>query len=261
MGLLSSFDKEEKTFGGILMVFNLLLLAFLLLKPVSFNIMVIVAGISTLGILLLALYLCYKALQLYGNKSAEGKIWMKLVIMLSMIGLGFAISESRAEPAWFAGFTLVGFLVISWGIIEKIRHTGMHPGIKELGTSAVAIFAILTFISVIMRFTKDYTVVDNVDLGDYTLQFITIAVAFITTFLAILLAQLMGGHISKGWYFFSAGATVFSINYSLLTALRAMGHDEKVYFLESFSILALNLVAFSAYYQRKRHLALIADMM
>ena len=137
----------------------------------------------------------------------------------------------------------------------------MHPGNKELGTAVVALVTALAFVSVVMRFAKDYAVVTDVEFGDYRLQFATIIFAFITTFLAVILAQLMGGHISKGWYFFSAGAVVFAINYTIIVALRSMGLGNEILFMEAFSILSLNLVAFSAYYQRKRHLALIADMM
>ena len=261
MEILSSFDKKEKTFGGALAGFNLLILLVLLLKPLPHNTLTIATNVVTLVILLIALRLCIKALQLYGTRSAEGKIWLKVILMLCFIAAGLFISNITGNKEWFAGLALIGFAIISWGIVEKMHHAGMHPGKKDLGTAAVALITALAFISVVMRFAKDYAVVTDIDLGDYKLQFATIVLAFITTFLAVILAELMGGHISKGWYFFSAGAVVFAINYSIIVALRSMGLGDEALFMEAFSILSLNLVAFSAYYQRKRHLQLIEDMM
>ena len=90
--------------------------------------------------------------------------------------------------------------------------------------------------------------------------FFVVILAFIVTFLTVVMGRLMGDHISHGWYFLAVGAAIFCLSYTFTAILYSMGWYHEGHFIDAFNVMALNGVAFSAWYQRRKHLDLIKSI-
>ena len=85
------------------------------------------------------------AAKLYGPKSSEGKLWTKMLAMLIVLGVGVAASDGQATTHRFAIFVIIGFLLMAWGIIEKIQDSGLRPNKKDIAYASGICMAIFMF--------------------------------------------------------------------------------------------------------------------
>ena len=255
-----SFDTKEFVVGYILISYAVLVFTIFILKPLSAEGMRQFTISMMLIPLIVCLFTCYRTLQLYGPRSNEGKFWLKIIIMMVLFTFGLVFDGVfGGKYHSFAIFALMAFLIVCWGMLERVRNAGLKIRAKNIGFSLFVIAIICVFIALFMRHLSDLGL-SNLEFKQYWLEIIVVLVAFACTFLSIIMGSLMGGHLSKGWYFLALGAIIFSITFTLTTVLSGMGIYEDFIFLETFEAVALNSVTFSAYYQRKRHLEMIESV-
>jgi len=210
----------------------------------------LVAAVATI-------WFCVRTIKLYGVNTTEGRLWFKLIAMIITITIGLGLSAilpQKFNP--FAIGATAGFVLIIWGILERIQSAGIKPTKRDYLFGIIVLGAMDVLIALILFKFKDEGL-ESLRASDHFLEIIVILLAYIATFLCILMARQMGGHISQGWFYLAFGAAMFSITYTMVTVLRAMGFYETHLWIEAFQILALNAVTFSAFYQRRRHLAMI----
>ncbi len=260
MTFLEGFDKKTKQVAAIMLVTNIGLLLFLMVQPLETKALLRIIIISEIISLLIALIFTCQAVKLYGLKSSEGKLWTKMLAMLIVLAIGVAVSDGQETTHRFAIFVIIGFLLMAWGIIEKIQDSGLKPAAKDVVYAGSICTSIFIFIGIIMSLLGDHGL-STIPMNEYMLEVMAVMIAFMLTFMAIMMSRLMGGHISKGWHFISMGAILFAIFYSILVPLRALGLYEDHIFIEGIAVMSINTLAFSAYYQRRMHLKLIEDMM
>ncbi|MCK4756955.1 MAG: hypothetical protein KAS67_00725, partial [Thermoplasmata archaeon] len=159
----------------------------------------------------------------------------------------------------FSLFTAIAFVIIIFGILEKMKSAGVKPGKSDLAVAGIVTIFILTLISIIMRSFRGQTP-EDFNMMDYALEWFVIILAFLLTFLTVVMGCIMGAHISEGWYLLAAGAGIFAVSYILQTVLIAFGNYHGGHFIGVLDVAALFSVAFSAWYQRKKHLELISGI-
>jgi hypothetical protein len=261
MGMKSPFDGKELITGYLLMSYAIVVFTIFILEPFSMEGMENFAIIALLIALIFTLYFTIKALQLYGRKSNEGKFWYKIIWMMIFFAVGISLEGTAAsEYHVFSIFAFLAFATVSWGMVERLRNAGLKVRGKDVGLAIFVILIISMIISLIMRRLSDLGL-DNLSYSQFWLEMIVVFIAFIVTFLSVIMGSLMGGHLSKGWYLLAFGSIMFSITFTLTTVFSAMGLYGEYIFIETFDVMALNSVTFSAYIQRKRHLELINAIM
>ncbi len=255
--MIPGLDSKDETMAGSMTLFSLLVLAFYLLKPFDKNIMLISSSIIIVAVLIVTLYYCIKATRLYGIKSHEGKFWNKIVWMMLVMALGIAASELLDYGTdFFALSALVGFAIAFWAGIERLIRGGLKPSIRDLLNVAVIELLAISLITILTVYVFNLPEI-SFDYGDYVLESLVILIGLAATYMMLLLGQLMGGHLSRAWYLLGAGATIFTVKYNLMLILTATDMNYQFMFLDAFDAIALLLVAFTAYYQRKKHLEMI----
>ena len=256
MNNIRGLEKKEIIFGLSMFMYFLISLTILVLKPFSADSMKTLATLLTLPAGVTAALFCVRAIRLYGPGTNEGKLWFKLVTMMVVITIGLALSEimsKKYDP--FAFGAIAGFSLICWGIIERIYTAGIKPSKRDY-FFGILVLALLDAVIILLSF-KFRDDVANIVLAEHFLEILLISIAFFATFLCVLMARQMGGHISQGWYYLTFGACVFAITYTMVVMLRALGHYDNYIWIEAFQIMALSSVTFSAFYQRRRHLKII----
>ncbi|MCK4718280.1 MAG: hypothetical protein KAT70_06385 [Thermoplasmata archaeon] len=266
MPFLSEMDKKTKQIGLLFIIYSLTSLIVLATAPLEKRILSIMALVLVIIALLMALIFPYKALKLYGRKSAEGKIWHKITIMFIIMTIGITVSRAMGlrsdhmDQHVYAGFVIVSFLLVTWAIFQKTHNAGLYPSIKDIVISILVVFIVFTFIAIQMMRLSDMGL-SNFSMSDMIPELMAVAISFLLLFQSVIMSRLAGGHISRGWSFLALGCALFSIYYSLSQTVQIMGLRDEYIFLDALGIMSLNAVAFSAYYQRHMHLKLIEDMM
>lgn len=257
MSVKGPFDGREIAFGALLTLYTLVVLVLLLWSPFGFQAMVDLAGVVTLGALVVTLYLCNQALRLYGRRSAEGRLWFKIIALMVITAIGLVINEFITDEVHaFSISAIIGFAIVAWGIIERLASAGLRPTVSDIIIAGVIVGFVLLLLFVVM-FQLAESGLRGVGMGGMWVEMVVVVLALGTTFLAVLISRLMGGYLSKGWHFVALGAATFSVTYTLVVVFKAMGLYDEFLFIEAFQVMALSSVSFSAYYQRKRHLEMI----
>ncbi len=260
MGIRRSFDTTELITGYCLLAYAVMVLTIFLLEPFDFESMTVFAAVTTLIALAFTLYFCFKALALYGRNSNEGKVWFKIILTMLLLAIGLALSEIISyEYRPFAICAIFAFILVAWAILERLRNAGLKPRLKDVAIASTLVILISIFISLVMSHLSERGLRD-VDINRFWLELTVVFIAFVVTFLSSIMGSLMGGHLSKGWYFFALGSAIFSITYTFIVVLRALDLYADFLFIETFQVMALNSVTFSAYLQRKRHLEMIENI-
>jgi hypothetical protein len=222
------------------------------------------AGISWLGTIIafvLALYLSATAVVFYGTGSSEGRFWLAVTFMMLVILAGILVSSFIGDATLsfqvYTAFNAVAFLVFMMATILKLKAAGVRPDAKSAIFSAFVVGMGLVLTVLFMTTLKDYEsaayTYGEFDYMQYPLNVFVSIVSFALIFLSAMMAYLMGGHISKGWYIISLAAILNALAYSFSSALSAIGAYEAGHYVDGISIMALNAVAYSAYYQYRKH--------
>lgn len=253
------FDRRLIGIGVSFVVLSVILLAILILKPYDNETMATISLIATTIAFIVSFIYSMLALKLYGRKSSEGKFWFFVVIMLLILFTG-SIVDVLHESLKFSYFAAVAFFIITYAILEKINNAGVKAKKLDYAIAIVILLGIIIFISLVMILSDGQAPV-HFEAKNYLVEFTVVILSLISTFFTVILGRTMGGHISKGWYFLAMGAGLFAISFTFISIAEVFGLYYDGHFLDAFNIIALNAVTFSAYYQRKKHLELIADMM
>ncbi len=252
------FDRKTTMVAIVLFTYAIALLLVLYYKPFEDNLLVIISSIFTLMAFVITFVLSFLAQQLYGRKSAEGKFWFSVNIMLVILLFGFFASQFYSFKV-FSVFVAVAFILIAYAILDKMKSSGVKPQMSDLLVAGSAILLILIFISLVMTILSGEGP-EDFRMMDYALEFFVVILAFSVTFLTVVMGRLMGEHISLGWYFLAVGAAIFCLSYSFTAILYSFGWYHDGHFIDALNVMALNGVAFSAWYQRRKHLALIGRL-
>lgn len=252
------FDRKTAIMATGLLSYAIALLIILYYRPFEDDILVIISSVITLMAFVITFFLSYLTQELYGRKSAEGKFWFFVNVMLVILFFGFITSQFLSFKV-FSVFVAVAFILIAYAILDKMKSSGVKPQMSDLLVAGSAILLILIFISLVMTVYSGEGPGDF-RMMDYVLEFFVVILAFSVTFLTVVMGRLMGEHISLGWYFLAVGAAIFCLSYCFTAILTSMGWYHDGHFIDALNVMALNGVAFSAWYQRRKHLALIGRL-
>lgn len=252
------FDRKTTGVGIIFFTGPTILLLILYLQPFDIDTMGMISLFVSIVAFIVSFSFTILLLKLYGTKSSEGRFWVYILIMLALTLVG-SIVPLIYEPLKFSYFAAAAFLVVAYGIIEKLKLAGMKPKIADLAIATTIIMGIMAFISVVM-IQRSGTAPIEFNAADYAIEFTVVICALVATFASVLLARLMGGHISKGWYFIAFAGGLFAMSFTFISIYKVLGLYHDGHFLDAFNIMALNAVTFSAYFQRKMHLELISGL-
>lgn len=253
------FDKKEITTAFSFIAFALVVLAVLLIRPLKGPDLETFSTVTMLIAFVLALIMSWQALKLYGRKSSEGKIWLSITFMLMIMLVGFFIAIAIESLTIFSFFVAVAFISLIIGIVDKVKTSGMKPHKSDIIFAGAIVLVLILFIGLVI-ISMDINADETYTPANSLMEFIAVGIAFFQVFSAVIMARLLGGHISKGWYFLAAGAGLFAIYYTFLSIMMILGDTTPGHPLGAVSILSLNAVTYSAWYQRKKHLELI-DML
>jgi hypothetical protein len=264
-------DDEIAVVGGAYLVFGVGIFLALLLRPFNDTLsddQMVWANLSwfgTIAAFVIAFVLCLRIVRLYGHKSSEGYFWISVMVMLLIILSGIVVSGFVGDPRLsfevYTAFNAAAFLLFMAATAMKLRSSGARPNARALVVSLAVLGIGLLVTGAFMMTLESYESAEftygDFNYADFPLHMAVTAISFALIFLSAMMAALMGGHISRGWYFMSLAAILNALAYSFSAALSAIGAYEGGHFVDGISIMALNAVAFSAYYQHRKHLELM----
>jgi len=151
-------------------------------------------------------------------------------VMLIILFFGFFTGQFLTFKA-FSIFVAAAFILITFAILDKMRVAGIKPKTQDLLVAGSAVLLILIFVSLVMTVYSGESPSDF-EMTDYTLEFFVVILAFIVTFLTVVMGRLMGDHISHGWYFLAV------LWHTLVDALAVYGIQTwNVYMVEGIIVL------------------------
>ncbi len=248
--------EKDMVFGFVLLIFTAELAVFLLLKPFTPETRDAILSALTVAALALCLVLSYRTYRLYGS-SEEASFWQKIILMLVILTLG-AFSAFFVSFRLYTIFVALAFFVVAWAVWGKLKAAGVKPRASDHAIAGGTVLLIILIIGLNMRYFRGQAP-EDFDMGKYAIEWIVIIMSLALTYLMVIMGRFMGGYISKGWYFMAVGAAIFCLSYTFQTVLVSLGYSLIAHPIEFLDVAALNAVSFSAYYQRKNHLALISD--
>ncbi len=255
------FDRDIVTVGVVFLTLSLLHLAILLLKPYDENTLENINWLATIIAFIVAYVLCFNLVKLYGHKSTEGRFWVVVLIMLSVIFVGFFVSEllvrSDISHDVYSIFVAAAYLIFIFGILDKFKSAGVKPKLSDIGLGVLVVFVVAIIISLFINNVISGTSQVETHRSEHLLTHSVAIIAFILIFLSVLMARVMGGYVSYGWYFMALATSLNSFGYTITSVLHAIGRYSPGHYIWSISLMALTALAFSAYYQYKKHMAII----
>ena len=249
-------DETEAAVGCGMIIFGVVLFLLLLGSPYSYNGMALLVLLAALASFIISIGSAYHTMRLYGRRSAEGRIWFYVIIMLILILLGVMLSaDSDTIYSFFVG---LGLFTLLWAMVSKIRSSGMAPRASDHAIAVIGVVLVLVFLSLVMMFFTDSSESQYDIWEDFKLQWAVIFLSLVVTHVSILLARLMGGYISKGWYFMAGSGAVFSVSFTYHVYLLYVGEYSNAHPSMVLNLMALMGIAYSAWFQRRKHLELIS---
>ena len=251
------FDEKDLLVGWGFMSFSIMMLIGLaFLRPFDDEVIGLFSGLINLIGLILAFIFVGLSIKLYGRGSSEGKIWFRIFIALIFILIGAVAGIFGNSFPMLAVFIGIGFVIFILSNIDKMRSAGVKPNTVDIVYASFVVVLIMIIISAFMMMWDGAP--EGYEPGKNFYLYITvICLSFALAFTCTLMARLMGGHISEGWYFLAMGAVIFSVSFNFQAVLQEYDAYTPGHFLEAFNLMAINAITFSAYYQRRKHLALI----